>query len=146
MMSTQDETPRTANDGDHDRVSDRVASVYASARERAGETLQNATASLEANPLAALVGGLAVGAALGALLPRSARERDLLAPVGSRIGEAARAALGAARDTGKQSFVDNGLSSDQLREQVNKLVEQALAAAGQAGTAALAAARETAKR
>jgi hypothetical protein len=146
MMSTQDQQSGTKTPGDHDRLGDRVASVYTSARDRAGETLQSAGAAIEANPVTALLGGLAVGAAIGALLPRGERERDMLAPLGSRLGDAARAAFDAARDNGRQSFADAGLGSDQLRQQVSKLVEQALAAAGQAGTAAIAAARETAKR
>jgi hypothetical protein len=146
MMSTQNEQADTGETKGPEGVSDRVASAYAAARARAGETVEGVASTLTGNPLATLIGGIAIGAAVGALIPRSEREKALLAPLGARIGDAARAALDAAKDTGKQSFADAGLSTDQLRQQVNTLVEQALAAAGEAGTAAIAAARETATR
>ncbi|HWI85868.1 MAG TPA: hypothetical protein VNT42_06025 [Sphingomonas sp.] len=124
------------------KISDRVAAAYAAAREKtagAGETL-------EANPLAALLGGIAIGAIAGALLPRAEKEKDLLAPLGEKIGEAARAALAAGRSAGSGALDEAGLSTDQIRAQVSKLVEQALKAAGAAGNAALQAARESSAR
>jgi ElaB/YqjD/DUF883 family membrane-anchored ribosome-binding protein len=142
-MSTQDQKPEPTG---YERATEKVSAAYTSVVARAGETAQGAAAAIEANPAVALLGGLAIGAIAGALLPRGARERELLAPLGERIGEAARAALSAARDTGKQSFADAGLGTDQLRQQVNKLVEQALAAAGEAGTAAVGAARDAAAK
>jgi hypothetical protein len=140
-MTTQDKKPEPTG---YDRVTEKVTAAYSAARERAGETVHGAAARIEANPAVALLGGLAIGAIAGGLLPRGTRERELLAPIGERIGEAARAALAAGRDTGKQSFADAGIGTDQLREQVNKLVEQALAAARDAGLAAVGAARDAA--
>jgi len=72
------------------------------------------------------------------------KEKELLAPLGERIGDAARAALDAGKSAGTGALSEAGLSSDQIRSQVSKLVEQALKAAGEAGTAAVAAARESA--
>ena len=124
------------------KVSDRVAAAYTAAREQAG----NAGETLEANPLAALLGGIAIGAIAGALIPRLAREKELLAPLGEKIGEAARAALDAGKSAGTEALEEAGLTSDQIRSQVSKLVEQALQAASEAGTAAVEAARESATR
>ena len=124
------------------KVSDRVAAAYAAAREKTGQ----AGEKIEANPLAALLGGIAIGAIAGALIPRLAKEKELLAPLGERIGEAARAALDAGKSAGTEALEDAGLSSDQIRAQVSKLVEQALKAASEAGTAAVEAARESATR
>ena len=124
------------------KVSDRVAAAYSAAREKtagAGQTL-------EANPLAALIGGIAIGAIAGALIPRIEKEKELLAPLGAKIGEAARAALDAGKSAGGEALSDAGLSSDQIRSQVSKLVEQALKAASTAGTAAVEAARESTSR
>ena len=124
------------------KVGDRIAAAYAAAREKtagAGQTL-------EANPLSALIGGIAIGALAGALLPRIEKEKELLAPLGARIGDAARAALEAGRSAGTDALDEAGLSGDQLRSQVSKLVEQALKAAGTAGTAAIQAARESSTR
>ncbi|WP_442678376.1 hypothetical protein ACSBM8_12685 [Sphingomonas sp. ASY06-1R] len=122
------------------KVSERVASAYAAAREK------TSGASLEASPLTALLGGIAIGALAGALLPRIEKEKELLAPLGAKIGEAARAALDAGRTAGTGALDESGLSTDQLRAQVSKLVEQALKAAGTAGAAAIQAARESATR
>jgi hypothetical protein len=124
------------------KVSERVAAAYAAAREKTAGAGQ----ALEANPLTALIGGIAIGALAGALLPRIEKEKELLAPLGAKIGEAARAALDAGRSAGTDALDEAGLSSDQLRSQVSKLVEQALKAAGSAGTAAILAARESSTR
>ena len=126
----------------YSKISDRVASAYAAAREKGAGAGQ----ALESNPLAALLGGIAIGAIAGALLPRLEKEKALLAPLGQKIGDAARAALEAGRTAGTDALNDAGLSSDQIRSQVSKLVEDALKAAGTAGTAALEAARESAGR
>lgn len=56
---------------------------------------------IESNPLAALLGGIAIGVAIGALLPRTQRERDTLGPLGRRLTDGAGAAVRAARDAGK---------------------------------------------
>ena len=133
--------PEVRNDA-YGKVSDRVAAAYAAARERTGA----AGEKLEANPLAALLGGIAIGAIAGALIPRLAKEKELLAPLGEKIGEAARAALDAGKSAGSEALEDAGLSTDQIRAQVSKLVEQALKAANEAGSAALDAARESASR
>jgi hypothetical protein len=134
-----EDLPEVRNDA-YGKVSDRVAAAYAAAREKTGQ----AGETLEANPLAALLGGIAIGAIAGALIPRLAREKELLAPLGEKIGEAARAALDAGKSAGSGALEEAGLSSDQIRAQVSKLVEQALKAANEAGTAAIDAARESA--
>jgi ElaB/YqjD/DUF883 family membrane-anchored ribosome-binding protein len=145
-MSKHD-APRTkASDGAlsdaYGKVSDRVAAAYTAAREKTG----HAGEALGGNPLAALLGGIAIGAIAGALLPRLAKEKELLAPLGDKIGDAARAALDAGRSAGSEALSEAGMSSDQIRAQVSKLVEQALKAASTAGTAAVEAARESASR
>jgi ElaB/YqjD/DUF883 family membrane-anchored ribosome-binding protein len=146
VMSKPKAADNDTNDGAltdaYGKVSERVAAAYAAAREKtagAGQTLQ-------ANPLGALIGGIAIGALAGALLPRIEKEKELLAPLGARIGDAARAALEAGRSAGTDALDEAGLSTDQLRGQVAKLVEQALKAAGTAGTAAIQAARESSTR
>lgn len=124
------------------KISDRVAAAYAAAREKTAGAGQG----LETNPLAALLGGIAIGAIAGALLPRIEKEKELLAPLGARIGDAARAALDAGKGAGGDALSEAGLSTHRIRAQVSKLVEQALKAAGTAGTAAVEAARESAAR
>lgn len=108
-----------------------------------GDTLGKALSAIDANPVIALFGGLALGAVAGALLPRGERESELLRPVGRRIGGATRAAIDAATTAGKEALDDGGLNRDALRQQTGKIVEQVLKAAGAAGTAAIGAARDT---
>lgn len=138
----QDDDMSGARNDAYGKVSERVAAAYAAAREKTGQ----AGEKLEANPLAALLGGIAIGAIAGAFIPRLAKEKELLGPLGERIGEAARAALDAGKNAGTEALADAGLSSDQIRSQVSKLVEQALKAAAEAGTAAVGAVRESATR
>ena len=139
---TETEAGGSALSDAYGKVSDRVAAAYAAAREKTA----GAGEKLEANPLAALLGGIAIGAIAGALLPRLEKEKELLAPLGAKIGDAARAALDAGKSAGVDALDEAGLSSDQIRSQVSKLVEQALKAASEAGTAAVEAARESASR
>ncbi len=93
-----------------------------------------------------MLGGLAIGAIAGALLPRLEKEKERLAPLGERISDAARAAIDAGKTAGREALDEGGLTTDALRGQVSKLVDQAIKAAGAASTAAASAAREAAGR
>jgi hypothetical protein len=123
-------------------ISAKVTGAYATAVDKASSTTKDVIATVEGNPLVALLGGLALGAAIGSLLPRSDKEKAMLAPLGEKIGEAASAAIAAGRAAGAQAYEDSGFSADVLREQVVKLVGQATDAAGTIGTAAFEAARD----
>lgn len=110
--------------------------------ERAGETARRTAAGLDANPIGILVGGLAVGVLAGALLPRSDRERELLAPVGARIGATAKAAAAAAREAGQSELAEAGISKEAARDQVKGLFEGISKALASAGSAAVKAAAQ----
>ncbi len=129
-----------------------VADAYDSGRERAGETIStagerfreataDAAQALEASPLIALAGGIAIGVLIGALLPRSARETDLYGAVGDRLNAAAREAAGAAKDAGREKLADMGISRSHARDTVRTILDAALAAATSAGGAAIETAR-----
>lgn len=113
---------------DHDRKRDRALTA-------AGETTRRAVQGIEANPLGILVGGLAVGALAGALIPRSEKEKELLAPVGKRLGESARAAVQAAKDAGRVELENRGLTPDAGRDQVKSLLSGVVKALGTASAA-----------
>lgn len=53
--------------------------AYESTRESAATAAARASEGIEANPLAVLAGGIALGAILGALLPKSESEQKVLA-------------------------------------------------------------------
>ena len=68
----------------------RAIEAYESARGRANDTLGEA-------PLIALAGGLAAGALIAALLPRTQTEDRLVRPTARRVKDSAKSALNAAR-------------------------------------------------
>jgi hypothetical protein len=91
-------------------------------REKAGEAIEN-------NPLALVAGGVALGVVLGALIPRLAKEKELLAPVGKRIAEGATAAAAAARDAGKAEIDALLPQRDAAKEQIGRIIGNAFTAA-----------------
>jgi hypothetical protein len=106
-----------------------------SARDRAAEAARRTAESLESNPLGIVVGGLAVGVLAGALLPRSQKEKELLAPVGKRLGDTARTAIDTAREHGRSELESRGFTKDAAQEQVKNLLGglgKAVTTAGQA--------------
>ncbi|MDP9414536.1 MAG: hypothetical protein M3Q08_10695 [Pseudomonadota bacterium] len=114
---------RQALDGARTRASvaygaarERTNAVYGSARERASGATRQTAQRVETNPLVAVAGGLAVGAILGAILPRTEREMQALGSVGHIVTDAAREAANTAVETGRQ--------------QVNELTSNAMAKVG----------------
>lgn len=103
-----------------------------SAKDAARATAQ----SVDTNPLAVLAGGLALGVLAGAAIPRSTREKELLAPVGKRLAEAAVLATTAARDAGMAELDKRGLTRDAARDQVKSAVDGLGKALSSAGSAA----------
>ncbi|QJU58499.1 hypothetical protein HL653_12655 [Sphingomonas sp. AP4-R1] len=117
-------------------------SALETARGKAVGAVQDTIALLEANPLAALLGGIALGAAAGALIPRGEKEKALLAPLGDKLAAAATAAIAAGREAGGDALKGGSLDKDALREQVSGLFGEATKAASAAGLAAFAAGKE----
>jgi hypothetical protein len=114
----------------------KAAKALRKSRKSALETARNTADSLESNPIAVLAGGIALGAVLGALLPRSEREGQLLAPVGKRIADSTGAAAKAARDAGKAELDSLGLNKNAARDQAGKLLGGVVKALATAGAAA----------
>ncbi|WP_404339327.1 hypothetical protein AB2M62_08385 [Sphingomonas sp. MMS12-HWE2-04] len=84
---------------------------------------------LTENPLALVAGGVALGALVGALLPRSAKERELLEPLGRNLAERATAAAQAAKDAGRQEIDSLLPDRDATREKVSALFGSVVEAA-----------------
>lgn len=93
----------------------------------------------EANPLAVVAGGVAIGLAAGALLPRTKREAQLLGSVGKRMNDAAAGAVSAAKDAARAELGSLPLSKDAARAEISKLLGQVGKAMSAGGEAALAA-------
>ena len=118
------------------RVKDKAESALGNSRDVAADAARRTAERIDANPLGIVVGGLALGALVGALLPRTAQERELLAPIGKTIGERARAAVAAARETGQAELGQMGLTKTAARSQVRGLVESLMTVAQNVGAAA----------
>lgn len=127
---------------------DYAAGRYADARERAGELYESARESsqeagryarekadaarqrvsrdVEENPLVVLLGGLAAGALIGALLPRGQRESRLVGGLGAGLAGKARAA-------GRQALSEAGLTADTARKAARDVADRARQVASAAG-------------
>jgi hypothetical protein len=112
----------------------RAIEAYESARDRASDTLTEA-------PLIAIAGGIAAGALIAALLPRTRTEERLVRPTARRVKETARAAYKAARDTGTDRLDELGLNRDKGEQTIRDLLKGVTDAARASGQAALDAAR-----
>lgn len=131
--------------GKLDQARETATHAIESARDAAGKAAQQTAATLESNPVGVLVAGLALGALVAAVLPRSQREKELLAPVGRRLAASAAAAIAAAKDAGRQELEQAGLTKSAATDRVHSLVEQVTRAAQTAGTAAVSAGKDAAR-
>lgn len=102
---------------------------------------RKAVEGVETFPVAALLGGLAVGVAIGALLPRTRQEEELLGTIGGAINERAKDAVNAARDAGQAKLDELGISTDAAGKQVGRLIDSLSQVAESAGSAAVDAVR-----
>ena len=74
----------------------------------------SASGQIDNSPLIALGAGLALGAVLGAVLPASDRERELLGPYGKKLNDAGTGAIDRGRGMAKQKFDE--MAGDKLRK------------------------------
>ncbi len=122
------------------RMESALATARGAVNDAAHETRKaaaTAAKAVEANPLAVVAGGIALGVAIGALLPRSKRETELLGPTGKKLNKAAADAAGAARDAAKAELVALPLSKQAVRDQAGKVLDTLAKAVSSAGDAAL---------
>ncbi len=128
-----------------DSVREKATDAADASREKARDAARQTVETIESNPIGVIVGGLALGALVGAVIPRSRRERELLAPVGKRVGATAAAALVAAKEAGKAELAEIGISRSAAKGQVKSLFDGLIKAASTASTAAAQAGKEEVK-
>jgi hypothetical protein len=133
-MTDQDNRQTTEDSGAHS-ARERAIEAYESARDRTVDTLGEA-------PLIFLAGGIAAGALVAALLPRTEAERRLVQPTARRVKNSARAALDAARDTGSQRLDGMGLNRQKGEETIRNLLDGLSDAARASANAAVDAIRK----
>lgn len=85
-----------------DAARERTRSAYETARDRSRDAARQVTDQAAAYPLGAVVGGLAAGALVAFLLPRTERETRLLGATGRRLAGAAREAAQKGLDAGRE--------------------------------------------
>ena len=134
MVSRQTEKQDGQTGGDNQTRRERAIDAYDGARRKA-------VGGLEEAPLLALAGGLAVGAALAALIPATRREREMLGPVADRIKGKANDAVNAAKDAGQARLDELGLTKDKGSETLRSILEGAGEAAKVSAEAAVSAIR-----
>jgi len=133
-MTDPDYSP-TAEEAANTSPRQRAIEAYESARGRAVDTLGEA-------PLLALAGGIAAGALIAALLPRTDAETRLVRPTARRVKKSARAAFDAARDTGSQRLDGMGLNRQKGEETIRSLLDNLTEAARASANAAVDAVRK----
>ena len=97
---------------------------------------------IDKNPLAMIIGGIAIGAIVGALLPRTERETKILGKTGKKLNKKARKMAEAAKLAGMSHVDTLGLNGDTVRAQFKEFVSKAALALRVAGQAASEAAKE----
>ncbi|NIJ18533.1 hypothetical protein FHS95_000202 [Sphingomonas naasensis] len=107
----------------------KVANPNGDAQGRAAKAAE----SLGDNPVALLAGGVALGVVIGMLLPRTAKERELLEGVGRSLADRATATASAVKDAGKEEINALLPGRDATKERVTALFGNILDAAKGAG-------------
>jgi hypothetical protein len=148
-MSKIGDSIKTAADSAKDSLATAKAKTTqstATARAKASEAYEKGKGKtsdgIDKNPLAIVLGGIAIGAIVGALLPRTERETKVLGKAGKKLNKKARKMADAAKAAGKDQVESLGLNGDALRLQFRDLVSKAALAVKAAGQAATDAAKE----
>lgn len=141
-MTDQDKDRQdNASESGASSVRQRAIEAYDEAREGVAEAGRKANDAIDEAPLIVLAGGLAVGAILAALLPRTESETRALRPVSDKLADTAKAAAAAAKDAGKSRLAELGLTKEKGTETLRSIFESAGDAAKTSAQAALSAAR-----
>ena len=148
-MSKIGDSIKTAADSAKDSLATAKAKTTqstATARAKASEAYEKGKGitsdGIDKNPLAIVLGGIAIGAIVGALLPRTERETKVLGKAGKKLNKKARKMAEAAKAAGKDQVESLGLNGDALRLQFRDLVSKAALAVKAASQAATDAAKE----
>lgn len=131
-------TPTPTDEAKPVRSTPRAKAEHAleATRDTAREAVRRTAQGIEANPLAVLVSGVALGVLAGAVIPRTEQEGKLLRPVGKRLTDTAAGAAQAAKEAGKAELDALGLNKAAARDQVGKLLDGVVKALSSAGSAA----------
>ena len=140
MTDRQDNQAQQSNQQDRglvDSARQKAVEAYDNARGSVSGAGQKTGDAIDEAPLIALAGGIAVGALLAALLPRTRTESELLRPVGDRLTGTAKAAANAAKDAGSQRLQELGLTREAGMDTLKSIITGAGDAAKASAQAAM---------
>jgi ElaB/YqjD/DUF883 family membrane-anchored ribosome-binding protein len=126
--STVSDRAHTARERTTERLQsarERTSEYAERARMRASEARQRAARGYDESPLAGALIGVAAGALIGLLLPRTRRENELLGDTRDRLADAAKSAARAAADTARQQLDEKGLNVDTAKAKLAEVGQQA---------------------
>jgi hypothetical protein len=119
------DTSKPTRPGFGESARQRAIQAYDNARGEVAGAGRKAADSLSEAPLIALAGGLAAGALIAALLPRTTVETKALRPTVKRARKTAKAAVDAARETGSSRLDELGLTRDKGEQTIRSIFEGA---------------------
>lgn len=115
---------------------DKAGDLLDTARQTATQARQKTADGIDASPVAALLGGLAIGALAAAVLPRTRKEDDLLGNLGGKINDSAREAAQAAKEAGRGKLEELGINKDAAMDKAKELAQSAAGVVRESATAA----------
>lgn len=115
---------------------DRASDLANSARDTASVARQKTSDGIDASPVAALIGGLALGALAAAVLPRTRKEDEMLGGIGEKINDSARTAAQAAKDAGRDKLDELGINKDAAIDKAKEFAASASSVVKESASAA----------
>jgi len=137
--STASDTLSSARDRASDLAGsarDRASDLASSARDTASTARQKTADGVDANPVAALIGGLALGALAAAVLPRTRKEDEMLGGIGEKINDSARTAAQAAKEAGRGKLDELGINKDAAMDKAKEFAASASSVVKESASAA----------
>jgi ElaB/YqjD/DUF883 family membrane-anchored ribosome-binding protein len=118
-MAKESDAPKGRAASALEAARERTASAYEAARNRASDATRKANEQLSVYPISAVVGGFLLGALVGAVIPRTERETNLMGKAGRRVAGAAKDAAQRGLDAGREQL-------DQLKATAAETVSEAV--------------------
>lgn len=128
-----------------DKARETATDAVERARSAANDAATTAAQAVDDAPLQAIAGAIAIGAVAAALIPATARELQLLGPLGNRARGALDEAFAAAKTAGAQQLTSKGITQTALSSGLGTVVGHFLSAALEASKAASDSVRKSEK-
>lgn len=123
---------------------DRAGELMGSARDTASQARRKTADGIDASPVAALLGGLALGALAAAVLPRTRKEDEMFGDIGGRINDTARDAAQAAKEAGRDKLDEMGINKDAAIDKARELAQSVSGAVRESASAAASSVKSSA--